>query len=422
MIKKQKRSGAVQKKRRNGAVAMLVTIVALILLAVLLIKHDAETSAPGDSSSGDKSSPSDSYSEPEATPDLSYLENIQAPVEAPLCMAWAYRPIIFEAAPGVGVASPTWLYVEADENGRAVLKDVTSLGRVTDYAAYIQAAREQGLKIWVCVVSFDADLSEQILTDEAVKQDFLTTLAGFAETWQVDGICFDFEYMNPVYKRDYTELVRKAKENAPELTVAVAVTVIENYKAESNWYQCYDHKGLAEAADYIAIMTYQANSNYQTEGPVFPADWLEKKVIQELYEVPSNKILLGVPFYCYEYVYDYIYGEELVPADADVNALSLYSLRNIVETGAYAQGGEAAVKTWFEKDVYDELTHSYRLKFLDFNNKMHIIYYDSPDTLAEKAELIKKYNLGGVAVWVWSQGYDALWTALSQVVQEPDAE
>ncbi len=186
------------------------------------------------------------------------------------------------------------------EDGRPELRDLKAMGLDADYAAYRRSAHRAGAAVWGTVVSFDDALSKLVVTEEAAT--FCEAVAWYARQLELDGVCLDFEYnMDPGDAQAYTALVARLRETLPAgVPVAVAVTV---QQAETgNFYQC-DYCLLEVcAADYVLLMAYdQYNASSDMPGPVAGLDWTEEKLQRELADVPSDKLLLGIPFYYYGY-------------------------------------------------------------------------------------------------------------------------
>ena len=172
-----------QRRRRQGKRDRIIMIAAAALLAVV-------------TAAGFWLARSRPVAQPEP-----WEKNVVARQGKALSVAWAYRPTEFDVPQGVDVQAPTWLYVEADSLGKPVLHSLNDMGYTGFNApAYVQAAHEAGVEVWATVVSFDAELSRQVVADTQSRTEFVAALAQWARTAGVDGICFDFEQMDPADK------------------------------------------------------------------------------------------------------------------------------------------------------------------------------------------------------------------------------
>ena len=327
----------------------------------------------------------------------------------PLSVVWDYRPLRFEAKPGMDVQAPTWLYVQADAQGAAVLRDLGDLGyKNFDAAAYVADAHAAGVKIWATVVSFEPELSRQTVVTESSRAAFARDLAQWAEETGVDGICFDFEKMDPENKDRFTALVAAAKAALPGRTVAAAVTVPLGYESTTNWYQCYDRAGLARAADYLAIMAYDGHK--EKTQPVAPLPWVAKAIERTLEEVPSDRVLLGVPFYGVDF-----YGNAEEETQRDT-ALAARELQTLLQENELTRDGETLrVADWSKRGEWLPQWGVYEYEMTDTAGLTHRIWMEGAESLREKGRLMERYGLAGVAIWRGSQGTEELWEALAEV-------
>lgn len=347
--------------------------------------------------------------------------NIRESSDDSILMAWAYMPSMLDTVPAdVDVLAPTWFYVE-EENGAAVVHDLGEMGRTWDPEQYVSTAHAAGAQVWGTVVSFDPDLSEQVVMDADVQAAFIGKLAAWTEQYDLDGISFDMEKMNPEHKEDFTRLVERTKKALPaECAVSVAVTVPLDWDSPNNWWQCYDRGGLAEVCDYIAVMTYDSSST-GVMAPTAAIAWVEGRIQKLLEEVPSDKILMGIPFYGADYQGEIIDGEtaRIQPTwyqddDARVT-ITPGQVRRALEEGKVTVGGEEiTVASWIDRGTWDPELGMTTVVFADTEGVLHTYWCEDARSLRQKAMLIRDYHLAGGAVWQFAFGNDTLWDALGR--------
>ena len=339
---------------------------------------------------------------------------------APITVAWEYRPAKLDAVPpGVNALAPTWFYVQDGKDGA----EVVDIAHVSDHkntkwdpAQYVAQAHGQGAQVWATVVSFEPKLSKQIVTDPDRQAAFLTQLVDWVGQYNLDGISFDFENMDPADKEAFTALVAATKAKLGQgKVVSVSVTVPLNHEDPDNWWQCYDRKSLGEAADYVAVMAYD---NPAPEPPA-PLDWVEDRVEATLDEVPSEKLLLGVPFYGVDVTFDLPPGvltglPELGEAKGHRTMLPS-QLAALLSADSYESNGKPLdVKTWLDRGTWMEDYGITRYAFTGSDGLLHVIYCEQDRSIAAKGGLAWFNRLGGVAVWRMSYGNEGLWQALQQ--------
>jgi spore germination protein YaaH len=353
--------------------------------------------------------------------------NTDVPLTAqgkPVCLAWQYNPSKLTAVPtGVNVLAPRWFFVES-VGGSAALTD---LGHRADSKAnmaswnpiqYVQEAHEGGAEVWAQVMSFTPKLSKQIVSDGQCRNEFISGIASYVVQYNLDGIDFDFEDMDPKDASKYTDLIAGCKQALPPgITLCVDVTVPLDNPSPTNWYQCYDRVGIGKVADYVAVMTYQ----YSDLEPVADIEWVRGCLEDMLAQVPAGKILMGVPFYGTNFQVEDLPAGDKLTSFPDVGKSTSHwnvfpgSIQSLLQNGYYMSGSKKIeVDYWIEKGVWSEQSGATRYSFVDKNGWLDLIYIDDAQSLLLKGGLMDYKRLGGVAVWQMSYGTDDMWNSLAK--------
>lgn len=352
--------------------------------------------------------------------------NTRVPLNAEgklICLAWQYRPRSLSSVPdGVNVLAPTWFYVE-DADGTAEVNELSALRetKITNWQPlqYVKAAHEGGAKVWASVVCIGTPgLAKQVVCDAACRSLFISRIAGWVQEYGLDGINFDFEKMDPADKEAYTAFIAACKQALPPgKTVSVDVTVpLDN--PEGNWWQCYDRAGLGRAADYVAVMAYD---NPDVE-PVAAIGWVSGKTKDMLELVPAEKLLLGVPFYGVDFLFDTPGGgggtlTELPPLVKSKarKTMTPSGIQSLLEKGSYTSGGkDTSVDYWIEKGEWQAEQAVMRYAYLDADGLLHVAYCEDERSLEAKGRLSAFERLAGAAVWRMEFGQPRLWGALTR--------
>ncbi len=287
---------------------------------------------------------------------------------------------------------------------------------------YVELCHANGIKVWGTVSSFiDPSLAEQIVTNEKVQTNVINQLVDWTRAYNLDGISIDFEKMNPEHKKLFTEFAKNLKNALPvnQNIVSVAVTVKLENENSNNWYQCYDRGGLAEVIDYVAVMTYEGHKR-GLQAPVAPIDWVESHIIRLLKEMPSDKLIMGIPFYGVDFISRVVESDsfdvELLwkdDSDYRINFFTSY-LQKALAYNEYTKDGKLIqVNYWLDKGSWNDTLGVSQYSFVDTNNLLHTIYIDDESSLYQKGALAIRYNLAGVGIWREGFGDDAMWEALA---------
>lgn len=296
--------------------------------------------------------------------------------------------------PGVNVVSPTWFALKEDEQGNIYVHNMADAG-------YVSWAHQRDYQVWgLFSNSFDPDLTTKALSDYETRQKIIFELLRLAELYNLQGINIDFEN---VYEEDKDHLSQFVREMTPymhEQDLVVSIDV--NIRGGSPMWSLFaDRAALGEVVDYMMVMTY--DQHWRTSpvaGSVAELPWVEQSIrdIIELDGVPSEKILLGVPFYTYQWF------EEL-----DENG-------NVVDVSSktlFMADVEAIIREKQLEPVYQPDTGQHYVEYEEDGQRVKIWIEDAVSMQA-RAELVHKLELGGIASW--RRGFETpdIW----QVIQE----
>jgi len=327
-------------------------------------------------------------------------------------MAWEYRPMEYDVRPGLHAAAPMWLYLVMDA-GQSVLKDLGEMGYESFRAqTYVEEAHANGCEVWATVVGFEPEATQALVRDDEAVARFAGELADYVKAWDLDGINLDFENMNPEDTDRFTAMVARCRQEMPDTTLSVCVTVPVGKNSQS-WYQSYDRRALARHCDYIAVMAYDGHKEGQV-APVAGLDWVRMRQETLLCEVPSNRVLLGIP----------VHGVAFVQEPGAENAydkrltVSYPQLEHLLASDELVVGEERfRVAQWEKKGERDEVTGIAVYAFADEAGNTVTLMLEDETSLADKIALVEEYSLGGIAVWQKRGGADSWWDAMNETMK-----
>lgn len=292
--------------------------------------------------------------------------------------------------PGLNVVSPTWFEL-VDNQG--------TLGNKAD-PAYVKWAHGKGYKVWGLVSNgFNPDFTTAVLRDYRLRSNMIAQILQYANLYDLDGINLDFEN---VYIEDKARLVQFVRELTPYLheqglTVSMDVTI---KSTSDQWSRFYDRAALAQTVDYIAVMTYDEYwASSPVAGSVASLPWTEKGLQGILEEVPAKKVLLGVPFYTRLWT-------EVKQADGTVKVTS---------KALSMERAEAWVKERKLTPQPDAKTGQLFVSYTDpTDGATYKMWLEDSGSMAKRIELVKKYDLAGVAAWRRGFEQPKIWTTIAE--------
>ncbi|MEX1377338.1 MAG: glycosyl hydrolase family 18 protein [Eubacteriales bacterium] len=413
-----------------GTALKVVLIIAALILMVAILP--AKLIKPAKSTSGDsvliKTAPDAEPIEDDGSiPDESlWRENISPiEIEDKIYLAWDDPSnrnwTLTEMPPNVNVLAPVWFKLGLNETEDGI--DFVNADESTTAFSYVQTCHKNGVKVWGTVQCINYDLAEVIMTDMAVQQQLIDQILLWINSYNMDGINIDFEKMNPKHKQLFNNFCANLKAAMPEgMPLSACITVkLVSESAETNPWQAYDRGGLAEVIDYITVMTY-GEHDASTKKPVASIDWIDLHIRRLLEEIPSEKLIMGIPFYGVDYRAEVVDEQTLSLNPIWKNSghtATIFQLNLLLETGQYLYSGTPIVLDyWINKGGWNAELGISDYSFVDTDGIQHTIWIDDENSIYQKARLADDYNLAGVAIWKKNLGTESMFEAVFRAWQD----
>ncbi len=318
---------------------------------------------------------------------------VKAPYTLQTPLAWAFDPWTAEGAPyqaklntsGDNIISPSWfklhsLGLEASPNINI---------------DYVKAYKNKGYHIWPLITNrFDSNFTSGILADQSVWKKYAHNLVQYAYIYGFDGYNFDFENIDYADRDRLTTFVSYLSNHLHQYNIKTSIDVT-GYSDSPEWSLVYNRKALADTVDYVVLMAYDETwAKSTTAGPVASYPWVRSHTERMLSEVPSQKLILGVPFY----------------------------MRLWHDTNGYTKSETLAMKNTgnYFANYRDKMTWDDRLKLYYLSIPTAAgsdrIWFEDNTSLGLKLDLVKELHLGGFAAW--RKGFEDISTIT--MIQEKD--
>lgn len=266
---------------------------------------------------------------------------------------------------GVNVISPTWYELTDNEGNFRSLAD----------AGYVKKAHSKGLKVWALINNFSKDVNTEILLAKtSTRRKLIESLMAEAKKYGFDGINLDFEGIKEEAGVHYIQFIRELSISCRKEGLVLSV---DNYVPIAG-NKFYNRKEQGIVADYVIIMGYDEHYPGGDAGSVASIGYVENGVKDTLLEVPKEKVILAIP------LYTRVWTE-------DENGKTTSSSIGIAKAKNWVAENKLEMN-WLEESgqYYGEIKTSEGIKKL---------WLEEERSIGLKMNLIKKYNLAGVACW-----------------------
>lgn len=304
--------------------------------------------------------------------------------------------------------------ISLDEQGMAV-KDpgLANLNRPA-FINLKKAIAQHNQQLHLSFTIFSTETIDALLASQAAQSQAIATIVDMVNNHQATGINLDFEpntQVNTATPQLFTQFAADLKSTLrhQSLNHEVTVDIFGRSNPNSLW-QLKELSGVVDAFVFMAYDYHQRGSD--RAGPVAPLygsashRW-NNDVMQSLrllrQEISHEKIILGIPFYGYEWrVVDLQQSSQTFPGSG---ATATYDrVQTLMRTsGIIPHWDKDALSPW--------------LAFTN-NDQMRQIYFEDQQSIAHKVLLAQQAQLKGVAIW--ALGYEGesndLWQSFADIL------
>lgn len=279
-----------------------------------------------------------------------------------------------------------------------------------------QQLTKNGDSLELVFTQFNGDDIAVFLNSPKAQERFFSVLDTIILAYPISGVNIDIEptgvEITDRLRDNYVTFITNLRSylNAKYDSVPISIDV---YASASNNEQIWDIPRLAPVVDYIIVMAYDYHRRSSVQaGPVAPIFGGEKlwdsDISQHLRKfvrlVPPEKILLGMPFYGYEWQTTDRSSQSPTYPDSGATA-TLARVADILTSKEKLQ----------VKEYWNDQALAPYLSYIE-DGKTYMIYYENPRSISYKLDLVNQLDLGGIAIW--ALGYEGedrvLWDVIDQ--------
>ncbi len=235
---------------------------------------------------------------------------------------------------------------------------------------------------------WDGDLIARLVSTDVAREQHAEALAQLVVQNVFDGIDLDYESIPGTARANYSAFVALLAQKLHSARKVLSVTVHAKTSDSStrNGPAGQDWRAIGAAADSVKLMVYSYHWATSDAGPITPIDWLENVVKFAASTIPAQKIIVGLPWYGYDWVGKQ--GTSVVYEEAMATA---------------RRNGVAIAR-----DVNGEATYSYSGR---------TVFFQDAESFSRKVDAVirKVPNIGGFAAWRAGAEDPAVWTRVGSL-------
>ncbi len=272
-----------------------------------------------------------------------------------------------------------------------------------DDARPISQARNAGVAPLMVITNieegsgFDSDLVHEILNSVDVQNRLIENILGVLDGNNYYGLDVDFEYIYPEDRQNYVDFIARVVAKLRPLGYPVSVALAPKNSADQKGllYEAHDYVALGALADHVIIMTYEWGYLRGPAMAVAPIDKVRKVLNYATSVMDSEKILMGMPNYGYDWTLPFVRGS---------------SARILTNYGAVLLAQKVGAHI-----LYDNIAQAPFFNYYDSSGRRHEVWFDDARSIQARLALVGIYDLGGVSYWTLNNFYAPNWLVLDSM-------
>ena len=206
------------------------------------------------------------------------------------------------------------------------------------------------------------------------------------------GMDMDFEYINPSDRGAYLSFLSYAAQrlHANGFFLNTDLAPKTSSVQRGLLYEAHDYASIGAISDTVLLMTYEWGYTYGPPMAVAPINRVREVVEYAVFQIPADKILMGIPNYGYDWALPY--ERDTTRA---VTIGNQYAIEVAGREGAQIQFDPTAQTPFFE--------------YWDNRKRKHVVWFEDVRSIQAKFDLMDEYSLYGAGYWNAMRPFAQIW-------------
>nr|XP_004653810.1 di-N-acetylchitobiase isoform X1 [Jaculus jaculus] len=253
-------------------------------------------------------------------------------------------------------------------------------------------------------VVLKGDVSLKDIVDPTFRASWIAQKVDLAKTQYMDGINIDIEQDVDCSSPEYdalTALVRETTASFHDEIEGSQVTFDVAWSPKNIDRRCYNYTGIAEACDFLFVMSYDEQSQIWSEC-IAAANAPYSQTLTGYSDyikmgIDPKKLVMGIPWYGYDYTC-------LNFSEGGVCTIAKVPFRGAPCSDA--AGRQVPYKTIMKQvntsvsgSQWDADQQAPYFNYKDPKGQFHQVWYDNPQSISLKAAYVQDHSLRGLGMW-----------------------
>jgi spore germination protein len=247
-------------------------------------------------------------------------------------------------------------------------------------------------------MTFDTQIAHNMFVNPEGQSRLIVNIVETMQEKGYVGLDIDFEFIQPEDKELFIGFITNVKNSLEPLGLLTLVALAPKTSGEMTGllYEAHDYPAIGAIADFVLLMTYEWGYIYSSPMPTAPLNNVRQVLEYGVSVIPNDKILMGIPNYCYDWALPFIRGVTMAEALSNQEAIA-----RAAQYGATIE--------------FDELAQAPFFYYTNEEGVEHVMWFDDARSMNAKLSLIPELQLRGAGIWQIMDFFPALYMVLDEL-------
>lgn len=244
--------------------------------------------------------------------------------------------------------------------------------------------------------AFSNEIAHAMFTNPEAQNNLINNIIANMQAKNYRGLDIDFEFVLPTDRELFISFIQNVQSRlAPEgfLTMVALAPKISGDQP-GLLYAAHDYPTIGATADYVLLMTYEWGFTFGPPMATAPVNNVRMVLEYGVSEIPTNKILMGIPNYAYDWPLPFIRGETQAESIGNVEAIE-----RAAQYGATIE--------------FDQLAQAPYFYYTNAQGVPHVVWFDDVRSMEAKYRLIPEFELTGAGIWQIMRFFPQMWLVVN---------
>ncbi len=244
---------------------------------------------------------------------------------------------------------------------------------------------------------FSSEIAHEILTNAQAQETLIGNILGVMEGNNYYGLSIDFEYLFPEDRQNFINFIGRVVNTLRPMGYKVMVALAPKISADQKGllYEAHDYPAIGALADFVILMTYEWGYLRGPAEAVAPINKVRQVLDYAVSEIPSEKIMMGMPNYGYDWTLPFVKGS---------------AARILTNYGAVMLAQRVGARI-----QYDYTAQAPYFNYYDSERRRHEVWFDDARSYYARLGLVDEYGLAGVSYWTTNNYFAPNWRVLDSM-------